>query len=80
LAPSAFLLLPYLREFRGLRPFAQWVCENAELGQWSLGITRWDRALFSSSPDSTRSPCLRHGSPRCAPVAATRWRPSHQRF
>ncbi len=42
-------LLPYLHELRGLRPSAQWVCENAELGQWSLGITRWARALFRAA-------------------------------
>ncbi len=27
----------------------QWVCENAELGQWSLGIARWARALFQAA-------------------------------
>ncbi len=25
------------------------MCENAELGQWSLGITRWARALFDAA-------------------------------
>ncbi len=38
-----------LRELRGLRPSAQWVCENAELGQGSLGIARGARALFQAA-------------------------------
>ncbi len=25
------------------------MCENAELEQWSLGITRWARALFKAA-------------------------------
>ena len=57
-------LLQYLTELRGLRPEAQWVCENAELMRWSVGITKWARTLFKAAgiydPDLGTLHRLRH--------------------
>ena len=42
-------LLAYLRLLRSEQLGAEWVCLNCELRQWSLGITKWARELFSAA-------------------------------
>lgn len=42
-------LADYLDRLRQLHPTAEWVCLNAELRQWSLGLSRWARELFTAA-------------------------------
>ncbi len=42
-------MLAYLCLLRSEHPGAEWVCLNCELRQWSLGIARWARELFSAA-------------------------------
>ncbi len=34
-------------------PREEWVCLNAELRQWSLGLTKWARELFKTAGVTT---------------------------